>query len=410
VLNIAAYGKLGIHREGFAWRLRFACFQQSPELCTLLVAESNHKGTWLMNQSLASISSPPSAELEEALEGSLRAVQSTAAALKHWGFFFAGGPDSTAALTVLVALLESGRLPRPESLTVAYVDTRVELPPVRAAALALLQELRGRGITPRILSPELNDRFFVRMIGHGAAPPDERCCWCTARLRLWPALASLAPLCQAPGHRPLLIFSGQRARGRVCAGAGASGGAAECGQAWLAQSIPTELGRLCLPLSNWSPLLVDQWLLRHAPALGLPTLPCAHACGLDRELLPAPPPNRPVLDVGCMVCPLSERDEALTATLEDPLWRYLEPLRRLRPLYRELGSPACRMTRSDLRNAKIPPSMSAPLTFEARRHGLERVLEIQAAINDNAAGLNRPFVTLINSEELERIEELIQQG
>jgi DNA sulfur modification protein DndC len=357
-----------------------------------------------MKQSVASICNPPPAELEEALDGSLRALERAAASFQHWGFFLAGGPDSVAALTVLVSLLDSGRLPRPESLTAVYIDTRSELPPVHAAALSLLHALRVHGLSSRILHPELDDRFFVRMLGSGAAPPDERCCWCTARLRLWPALASLGPLSQAPGRRPLLVLSGQRARGRVCAGAGAPDGAAECGQQWLVQSLPTELGSPCLPLSHWSAPLVNQWLLRHAPALGLRTLDTAQACQLDRPLLPGR--SRP--DIGCMVCPLLERDDALEASLSDPLWSYLEPLRRLRPLYRELSAPSCRMTRSELRKAKIPPSMSAPLTIEARRHGLERVLEIQAAINDNAALLNRPFVTLINSEELERIEELLQ--
>jgi DNA sulfur modification protein DndC len=48
-----------------------------------------------------------------------------------------------------------------------------------------------------------------------------------------------------------------------------------------------------------------------------------------------------------------------------------------------------------------------PITLEARLMGLDRMLGIQAEINDAARVLRRPEVDLINAEEEARIRELI---
>jgi DNA sulfur modification protein DndC len=48
-----------------------------------------------------------------------------------------------------------------------------------------------------------------------------------------------------------------------------------------------------------------------------------------------------------------------------------------------------------------------PLTLDARRWMLEQVLGIEAEVNDAARSLDQPEISLINPEELARIEELI---
>ena len=51
---------------------------------------------------------------------------------RHWAIAFSGGKDSSTAVTVVAHLLAAGDVPRPESLTVLYADTRMELPPLQA--------------------------------------------------------------------------------------------------------------------------------------------------------------------------------------------------------------------------------------------------------------------------------------
>ncbi len=48
-----------------------------------------------------------------------------------------------------------------------------------------------------------------------------------------------------------------------------------------------------------------------------------------------------------------------------------------------------------------------PLTFDARRGGLDTILSVQDRINDEAGRLGRPYVDLLNREEIARIVELI---
>src|SRR4051812_9634154 len=78
------------------------------------------------------------------------------AAYRHWACAFSGGKDSTLAVTLLVHLLESGRVPRPETLSVLYADTRMELPPLQASAMKIMASLEQRGIRTQVVLPELD--------------------------------------------------------------------------------------------------------------------------------------------------------------------------------------------------------------------------------------------------------------
>ena len=60
---------------------------------------------------------------------------------KHWAISFSGGKDSSAVVTLVIHLIETGQIPKPESLTVIYADTRQELPPLHNTAIGLLNAL-----------------------------------------------------------------------------------------------------------------------------------------------------------------------------------------------------------------------------------------------------------------------------
>lgn len=105
---------------------------------------------------------------------------------------------------------------------------------------------------------------------------------------------------------------------------------------------------------------------------------------------------------GCVGCNLASRDTALERLLRQPEWSHLAPLLELRPLYQELTMAHNRLRKSaaEMRQdgtwSKNAQRLG-PLTMEARRYGLDRVMDIQ----------RRARVDLINDAEHSRILELI---
>ena len=77
---------------------------------------------------------------DEALELTAMSLRAYAATHRHWCIAYSGGKDSSATVTAVVHLILTGRVPAPESLTILYADTRMELPPLQAAALDWLKK------------------------------------------------------------------------------------------------------------------------------------------------------------------------------------------------------------------------------------------------------------------------------
>ncbi len=327
---------------------------------------------------------------------------------KHWSIAFSGGKDSTATVTLVVHLLESGAIPMPESLTVCYADTRMELTPLHIGALHLLSVLRERGIQTQVVVPPLDDRFFVYMFGRGVPPPKNRFRWCTPHLKVEPMLAALEGL-RASSEAKLLLLTGVRigesaARDqRIALSCGKDG--AECGQGWFQETTPEAVADTLAPLLHWRVCHVWDWLTFHAPTLGFPTALLAEVYGGEEA-------QEVNARTGCVGCNLASRDTALDIVLKSPQWSYLAPLKRLRPLYQELIKPQFRLRKDGSQRLKDGslgknPMRLGPLTMEARAYGLAQVLRIQDEINTVAARQGRPLVDLINAAEEQRIHELI---
>lgn len=349
-------------------------------------------------------------QLREAIEQTALSLQAYAERYRHWAIAFSGGKDSSAVVTLVAHLIEAGRIPAPESLTVLYADTRMELLPLQVHALGILEELRQRDIETRVVLPALDDRFFVYMLGRGVPPPNNRTLrWCTAQIKIEPMLAALKDLRERAGQK-LLMLTGVRlgesaARDQRIA-LSCSRDNAECGQGWLQVTTPDAIADTLAPILHWRVCNVWAWLTAHAPSLGFPTTAIAAAYGGDEaEELHA--------RTGCCGCPLASRDVALDAVCRQPQWEYLAPLKRLRPLYEELRfTRRFRLRKAGAETLKdgslaSNPQRIGPLTIEARLYGLSAVLEIQGQVNDVARSLGRPEIDLLNAEEGARIRELI---
>lgn len=347
--------------------------------------------------------------LGDAIEQTKASLLVYAQTHRHWAIAYSGGKDSSATVTVVAHLIESGQVPAPESLTVLYADTRMEITPLQVAAMKVLEELRQRGIDCRIVLPEMDDRFMVYMLGRGVPPPKNRFRWCTSQIKIEPMMRELKALRERAGEK-LLMITGVRlgeseARdARIVMSCSRDG--AECGQGWFQEATPDAVADTLAPLLHWRVCHVWAWLTAHCPDLGFPTLDIAIAYGgKDAEEVNA--------RTGCMGCPLASKDNALLAVVKQPAWAYLAPLLRLKPLYSDLSfNHANRLRKSEIElrkdgTAASNPQRVGPLTLEARRRGLNAVLAIQDEVNGEAIRLGHPQIDLIDLAEKMRILELI---
>lgn len=359
-------------------------------------------------------------QMTESIELTIQSLQAYGADHDHWGIAWSGGKDSSATLTLIIWLIDSGKIKAPKTLTVFYADTRQELPPLAIAAKQIMDELEERGIRVDVVCAPLDKRFMVYILGRGVPPPNNNTLrWCTRQIKIDPMQAALEQrLAELDGN--VLMITGVRQGEsairdkRIEMSCGKDG--AECGQGWYQKVLPEAKGlkgRLATlaPLLHWRVCHVWEWLKHWAP-LGefgdWSTATIADAYGGDEaEEINA--------RTGCTGCPLASEDKALDTILLSPAWSYLRPLKGIKALWRELREPQHRLRKAGfeyLKNgsAAANPQRMGPLTFEARLMGLERILAIQTEINEAADRLGRPRVDLINAEEEARIRELIAAG
>lgn len=330
--------------------------------------------------------------LDDAIAVSIASLNEYGRRYRHWSVAYSGGKDSTATVTFVAWSILTGQVAAPDSLTVLYADTRMELPPLQQTAIALLEQLNRDHINTQIVLPEMDDRFFVYMLGRGVPPPKNRFRWCTPQLKIEPMHRALTALRQQHDEK-LLMLTGVRlgesaARDQRIA-VSCSKDSGECGQGWFQVATPDSIADTLAPLLHWRLCHVYDWLYfddRHSYEVdGI-----AAIYGEDD------------VRTGCVGCNLASQDTALERILRNSLWSHLEPLMELKPLYAELTMAKWRKRKSEPERRQDGQwsqnvQRLGPLTMDARRYALARILDIQ----------QRAQVDLINDAEHARILELI---
>lgn len=341
------------------------------------------------------------------VERTLANLQARALEYDHWILAYSGGKDSATVVTLVVTLIQMGLLRRPRSITVMYADTRLELPPLQAAAREMMARLRQLGINVVEVCAPMDERFFVYMFGRGVPPPSNTFRWCTPQIKVEPMTAAIAAMLEGLDGRALTLTGVRRGESKARddrINLSCSRNGAECGQGWLQTDLPGELTDTFAPIDHWTLCNVWDWLMLFAswPEFGAwPTKIISEGYG-DME----------DMRTGCTGCNLIEHDGALAAVLKMEGWGHLAPLLQLKQLYREVKKPQHRKRQPGFQYRKDGKLQSnqqrmGPLTFEARLMGLETVLRIQQAVNAEAERLGRPGMVMIDAEEEARIRELI---
>ena len=330
--------------------------------------------------------------LEDSLDLSVASLAAYGDRYRHWAIAYSGGKDSTATVAFVLWALAQGKVKPPESLTVLYADTRQELPPLQAAAVRILDTVRSRGHQAHVVLPEMDDRFYVYMLGRGVPPPSNTFRWCTEQLKIRPMQDALTAIREHTGQK-LLMLTGVRlgesaARDQRIA-VSCSKDSGECGQGWFQVATPESVADTLAPLLHWRLCHVYDWLYFEPERHGLDTSGIAAVYGEDE------------VRTGCVGCNLASRDNALERLVRQAEWEHLRPLLEIKPLFAELKMAKRRKRKSGpemRRDGKWAQNVQrlGPLTMEARAYGLDRIKDIQ----------RRARVDLVNAEEEQRIREL----
>lgn len=311
---------------------------------------------------------------------------------RHWCVAYSGGKDSTATVTFVAWAIRTGQIAPPETLTILYADTRMELPPLQAGAMALLDRLRQDGFDARVVLPDMDSRFYVYMLGYGVPPSSNRFRWCTPKIKVEPMHNALAGLRETAGEKLLMLTGvrmGESAARDARIALSCSKDSGECGQGWFQVATDASLADTLAPLLHWRLCHVYDWLYFEQERHGYDTGGIATVYGDDD------------VRTGCVGCPLTSRDTSIERIIRNPDWEHLAPLLELKPLYRELKKPQWRKRKIEpeqRQDGGFSPNVQrmGPLTMEGRAYGLDTVLRIQ----------DRAGVDLIDATEEQRIREM----
>lgn len=352
---------------------------------------------------------------DDAIGLTIQSLLAYATQYPHWVMTWSGGKDSTTLVTLVMSLIEAKLIPAPESLTILYADTRMELPPLWFAAQRIKEQLAERGIMVQTVMAEMENRFLPYILGRGVPPPNNNTLrWCTQQIKLEPMQKAVDALYEKHGQK-MLILTGVRQGesavrdGRISMSCSKNG--AECGQGWFQKEIKDEVGAKLAPLLHWRVCLVWDWLKVYAPTTRkdlFDDYPSLSGGGWNTSLLADAYGGDEAEEInartGCIGCPLASNDNALDVMVKMPQWAYLTPLKQMRVIYREMRLPMNRLRKPGGETRKDGTLIDnqnrmGPLTIEARKHFYAKILQVQNMINDDALRLGRPSIDLLNEDE-----------
>lgn len=300
----------------------------------------------------------------------------------HWIITFSGGKDSTATLIVALetALILSQQIQR---IDIVYSDTEIEIPSIHQYAIRFLEHLMSFDRLARlpihchIVRPEVEDSFWVCLLGKGYPPPHQRFRWCTRRLKIEPVESALKSFVQ-PGSTVIITgvrFGESSSRDvRLLKSCGRGG---ECGQgAWLDYSSRLKAGYLA-PIAYWKECDVWDFLQFHAPELGYPT-----------NYLEESVYNGRGTRFGCWMCTVVRQDKAMEKITLLSEWAHLKPLLDFRQRVKDLtGRLESRVLRKDGKPGR--------LNLAVRQKLLNELLELEKRVG----------IELISSDQVLAIQE-----
>ena len=259
-----------------------------------------------------------------------------------WVVGYSGGKDSTATLQLVwMALDEIAPLERTKPVHVISTDTLVENPVVASWVNQSLKTMERAAqaqwlpIRPHRLTPEVEDSFWVNLIGKGYPAPRHKFRWCTERLKIKPSNKFVLNMVRESGECILVLgtrkaesasrakrmkaLEGQRIRDVLVPNL----------------SLPNSL--VYAPISDWSNDDVWQFLIDFENPWGVDNHELFHmyrGATADNEcplVVDTSTPSCGDSRFGCWVCTLVDKDRSMTAMIQnDDEKHWMTPLLQFR--------------------------------------------------------------------------------
>jgi DNA sulfur modification protein DndC len=340
-----------------------------------------------------------------------------------WVVGYSGGKDSTATLQLVWQTLS--QLPAGDRAKPVYVistDTLVENPIVSLWVAKSLNRMgteakaQGLPLTAHRLTPEIENTFWVNLIGRGYPAPRPKFRWCTERLKINPSTRFISSIVQKYGEA-ILILGTRKAE---------SAARARVMERYEEKRIRERLSPngslpnsyVYSPLEDWTNDDVWMFLMQAQNPWGynnkdlLTMYQGASADGECPLVVDTSTPSCGDSRFGCWVCTLVEKDKSMQAMIQnDDEKEWMLPLLELR---NELDPPKTIDGDRPLRDFRRMNGavqlfhdrpIPGPYKQQVREDWLRKVLNAQIHIRENGPAEVRDM-ELISLPELEEIRRI----
>ena len=306
-----------------------------------------HSDVETMTEVTATPPTSPSASPGSSLGRVLAEVTETIKALYladnvPWVVGYSGGKDSTATLQLVwTALSEIAPLDRTKPVHVISTDTLVENPVVASWVNQSLKTMERAAqvqwlpIKPHRLTPEVEDSFWVNLIGKGYPAPRHKFRWCTERLKIKPSNKFVLNMVRESGEC-ILVLGTRKAESASRAKRMTALEEQRIRDVLVPNlSLPNSL--VYAPISDWSNDDVWQFLIDFENPWGVDNHELFHmyrGATADNEcplVVDTSTPSCGDSRFGCWVCTLVEKDRSMTAMIQnDDEKHWMTPLLKFR--------------------------------------------------------------------------------
>ncbi len=364
-----------------------------------------------------------------------------------WVIGYSGGKDSTATLQLVwyaLQQLKPGQWHKP--VHVISTDTLVENPLVALWVENSLNTM-GKAVTklhadfpiqPHRLTPEIQDRFWVNLIGRGYPAPRPKFRWCTSRLKINPSNNFINNVVKQNGEA-ILVLGTRSAEGSSRASSAKKfqegkktkmvtqkDGSVKEVIVWKKEntrkqanlSVSKDLDRAWVytPVNEWTNddvwqylnQIKNPWGYRNADLLGMYS--GATEDGECPLVVDTSTPSCGDSRFGCYVCTLVEEDKSMAAMINnDQEKEWMLPILEYRNNWLSVSNEKrenrdFRRMNGDLTLYK-DKLVHGPYRQNHRENMLQALLEAQEAIHELAPKEAKGF-TLIGLDELEEIRRI----
>ncbi|MDR6766486.1 DNA sulfur modification protein DndC [Acidovorax delafieldii] len=343
-----------------------------------------------------------------------------------WIIGYSGGKDSTASLQLiwlaLASLPEERRRFKP--VHVISTDTLVENPIIAAWVELSLAHMevsaikQGLPIKPHRLTPTVENRFWVNLIGKGYPAPRNKFRWCTDRLKISASTKFIQDLSEANGEAILVL--GQR-RGESQVRDKVMDTYQHSTRERLSRNKDPKLSRVWvyLPIETWSSDDVWEYIIQTPNPWGINNqdlFDIYRGATPDSEcpiVVDKSTPSCGDSRFGCYVCTMVSQDKSMAAMIQndaDKAW--MQPIMDFRDKFLASGGEEGDRKHRDFRrlNGRLTVMrdrlVHGPYSQERRRVLLLELLKAQRAAMEGGQSKGYGQIELISIEELDEIRRI----